>query len=259
MTFQVLEGKVTLVTGSAMGMGEATARLFAEAGAKVAIADFNEEKGREVADSINAAGVGEAMFVKVDVSKGDQVEAMVNAVVQKWGRLDAAVNNAALTPDNAPVKDFDEAYWDRLMSIDLKGVMLSMKYELRQFHAQGNGGSIINISSVSGFRPQPNTPAYNAAKHGVNGLTKTAAMENGPYAIRVNAVAPGAIDTPMLQNALIEFNLGTEADYAPRLSVLGRFGKAREVAQASLWLASDQSSYVTGSTIFVDGGYVGAM
>ncbi|HZK04989.1 MAG TPA: SDR family oxidoreductase [Actinomycetaceae bacterium] len=258
MTFPVLEGKVTIVTGAAMGMGEATARLFAEAGAKVAVADFNEEKGQAVADSINADG-GEAMFVKVDVSNSEQVQAMVAAVVEKWGRLDAAVNNAAMSPDNGFVAEFDEDYFDRLLSVDMKGVALCMKYELQQFHKQDDGGSIINISSVSGFRAQPGNIAYVGAKHGVNGMTKVAAMENGPRNIRVNTVAPGAIDTPMLQAALVEFNLGTEADYAPKLSVLGRFAKAREVAQASMWLASDQSSYVTGTTVFVDGGYVGAM
>lgn len=241
-----------------MGMGEATARLFAEAKAKVVVADFNEEKGQAVADSIVADG-GEAFFVKVDISQATQVEAMVAATVEKYGRLDAAVNNAALSPDTTPVSDFDEDYYDRLISIDLKGGALCMKYELKQMIAQGDGGSIINISSTSGFRPQPHNIAYVSAKHGVNGMTKVAAMENGPAGIRVNAVAPGAIDTPMLRDALVTFNLGTEADYAPKLSLLGRFGQPREVAQASLWLASDQSSYVTGTVIHVDGGYVDAM
>ncbi|WP_426227507.1 SDR family NAD(P)-dependent oxidoreductase [Pseudarthrobacter sp. DSP2-3-2b1] len=253
MTFPVLQDKVAIVTGAAMGMGEATAKLFAEAGAKVVVADFNEEKGRETVQAIEAAG-GTAFFVKVDISKGDQVKAMVEATVEKYGRLDVAVNNAALTPDNAPLHELDEEYWDRLMGVDLKGTALSLKYELIQLRKQGTGGSIINISSVSGFRPQPNNAAYVAAKHGVVGLTKVAALENGAENIRVNSVAPGAIDTPMLRGALEATGIDPE-EFAPQLSLLNRFGQADEIAQASLWLASDQSSYVTGTTIHADAGY----
>ncbi|MCG2621171.1 SDR family oxidoreductase [Arthrobacter sp. I2-34] len=253
MTFPVLQDKVAIVTGAAQGMGEATARLFAEAGAKVVVADFNQEKGQSVVDEIVAAG-GDAFFVKVDISKGEEVKAMVAAAVEKYGRLDVAVNNAALTPDQAPIHEFDEQYWDRLMSVDLKGVALSLKYEIQQLRAQGGGGSLINISSVSGFRPQPGNPAYIAAKHGVVGLTKAAALENGPENIRVNSVAPGAIDTPMLRGALEEMGIDPEA-YAPQLSLLNRFGDAREIAEASLWLASDAASYVTGTTIHADAGY----
>ncbi len=245
--------QVTIVTGAAMGMGEATARLFAKAGAKVVVADFNEEKGQSVADDIVKNG-GEAFFVKVDVSDGAAVERMVAATVEKYGRLDGAVNNAALTPDDKPVAEFDEAYWDRLMSVDMKGVALSMKYEIQQMLKQGGGGSIVNISSVSGFRPQPNNIAYVAAKHGVVGMTKVAALEYGPEQIRVNSVAPGAIDTPMLRGALEQFGLDEET-YAPQLSLLNRFGQAEEIAQASMWLISEQSSYVTGTTIHADAGY----
>ncbi|RDW20301.1 glucose dehydrogenase [Oceanobacillus arenosus] len=253
MTFPVLEDKVAIVTGAAMGMGEATARLFAEAKAKVVIADFNEEKGNEVAESIKAAG-GQAAFVKVDISKSEDVQAMVKFAVDTFGRLDVAVNNAALTPDDKPVAEFDEDYWNRLMSVDLTGTALCLKYEIKQLEKQGNGGSIINISSVSGFRPQPNNIAYVAAKHGVVGMTKVAAMEYGPKNIRVNSVAPGAIDTPMLRGALEQFGLNEE-EYAPQLSLLNRFGAPKEIAQASLWLASDASSYVTGTTIHADAGY----
>lgn len=254
-THPVLQGKTAIVTGAAMGMGEATARLFAEAGANVVIADFNAEKGQAVADSINATGA-RALFVQVDISRSEDVQRMVAETVKEFGRLDVAVNNAALTPDNGLASEFDEDYWDRLMSVDLKGAALSMKYELQQMIAQGEGGSIINISSVSGFRPQPNNIAYVAAKHGVVGMTKVAAMENGQHNIRVNSVAPGAIDTPMLRGALEEFGLDEES-YAPQLSLLNRFGQPREIAQASLWLASDASSYVTGTTIHADAGYVG--
>ncbi|MCX5400381.1 SDR family NAD(P)-dependent oxidoreductase [Streptomyces sp. NBC_00102] len=253
MTFPVLEGKVAIVTGAAMGMGAATAILFAEAGAKVVAADMNEERGRAVVAEIEAAG-GTAVFHQVNIADSAQVKGMVEAAVAAFGRLDVAVNNAALTPDDKLTAEFDEDYWDRLMSVDLKGNALCLKYELQQLIAQGDGGSIVNISSVSGFRPQPANPAYVAAKHGVNGLTKTAAMEYGAQNIRVNAVAPGAIDTPMLRGALDQFGF-TEEEYAPQLSLLNRFGQPREVAQASLWLASDQASYVTGSVIHVDAGY----
>ncbi|MEI2405079.1 SDR family NAD(P)-dependent oxidoreductase [Niallia taxi] len=253
MTFPVLDGKVAIVTGAAMGMGLATAKLFAEAKAKVVVADFNEEKGQAAVAEIEAAG-GTAYFVKVDISKSEQVQNLVAKTVEKFGRLDVAVNNAALTPDNAPAAEFDEAYWDRLISVDLTGTALCMKYELQQMIKQGEGGSIINISSVSGFRPQPNNIAYVAAKHGVVGMTKVAALENGPLNIRVNTVAPGATDTPMLRGSLEETGQ-TEEEFAPQLSLLGRFGQPIEIAQASLWLASDQSSYVTGTTIHADAGY----
>ncbi|RDW17262.1 SDR family NAD(P)-dependent oxidoreductase [Oceanobacillus chungangensis] len=253
MTFPILEDKVAIVTGAAMGMGEATARLFAEAKAKVVIADFNEGKGNEVAESIKASG-GQAAFVKVDISKSADVQAMVQFAVDTFGRLDVAVNNAALTPDDKPVAEFDEDYWNRLISVDLTGTALCLKYEIKQLEKQGNGGSIINISSVSGFRPQPKNIAYVAAKHGVVGMTKVAAMEYGPQNIRVNSVAPGAIDTPMLRGALEQFGFTAE-EYAPQLSLLNRFGDPKEIAQASLWLASDASSYVTGTTIHADAGY----
>ncbi|KRG12696.1 SDR family NAD(P)-dependent oxidoreductase [Lederbergia galactosidilytica] len=253
MTFPVLEGKVAIVTGAAMGMGEATAKLFTEAKAKVVIADFNEEKGNEVTEAIRANG-GEAAFIKTDISKSDQVQAMVQFAVDTFGKLDVAVNNAALTPDDKPVAEFDEDYWDRLISVDLTGTALCMKYELQQLLKQDHGGSIINISSVSGFRPQPNNIAYVAAKHGVIGMTKVAALEYGPKNFRINSVAPGAIDTPMLRGALEQFGF-TEEEYAPQLSLLNRFGQPKEIAQASLWLASDASSYITGTTIHADAGY----
>lgn len=253
MTFPVLEGKVAIITGAAMGMGKATAKLFAEAKAKVVIADFNEEKGREVVEEIKADG-GEATFVKVDISNSELVQNMIKETVATYGRLDVAVNNAALTPDDKLASEFDEDYFNKLIAIDLTGTALCLKYELQQMLAQGEGGSIINISSVSGFRPQPKNIAYVAAKHAVVGMTKVAAMENGPHKIRVNSVAPGAIDTPMLRGALEQFGF-TEEEYAPQLSLLNRFGQPEEIAQASLWLASDASSYVTGTTIHADAGY----
>lgn len=248
-----LQDKVAIITGGAMGMGAVTAELFAKEGARVVIADYNEEKGIEQTKKIKSAG-GECAFVKTDVSRSEDVQNMVKFTVETYGKLDVAVNNAAITPDDKPIADFDEAYWDRLMSIDLKGVALCLKYELQQMMKQGNGGSIINTSSVSGIRPQPGTPAYIAAKHAVIGLTKSAAIDYSPHQIRINSVAPGAIDTPMLQGALVQFGLDPVA-YAKQLSMLGRFANASEVAQANLWLASDDSSYVTGAVLNVDGGY----
>lgn len=253
MTFPILDGKVAIITGAAMGMGKDAAILFAEAKAKVVVADVNEELGQQVVAEIQANG-GEATFVRTDVSDSASVQAMVQHTVDTFGRLDVAVNNAAIQPDNDPLVDFDEVYWDKLMSVDLKGQALCCKYEIRQLLAQGGGGSIINISSVSGFRPQPHNVAYVAAKHGVIGLTKVAALEHGKDGIRVNAVAPGAIDTPMLQSALHDAGINPE-EFAPALSLLGRFAAGREIAQACLWLASDLSSYVTATCIDVDAGY----
>lgn len=247
-----LNNKVAIVTGAAMGMGQATAELFAEAGAKVVVADYNVEKGEAVAAGIKANG-GEATFIQVDVSNEEQVKAMVEKTVEIYGRLDAAINNAAITPDDKVIAEMDMAYYDKLMSVDLKGVVLCLKYELAQMEKQGSG-AIVNTSSVSGVRPQPGTPAYIVAKHGVIGLTKSAAMDYSPKGIRINTVVPGAIDTPMLQGALEQFGLDPVA-YAKQLSSLGRFAQAKEVAHANLWLVSDLSSYVTGATIPVDGGY----
>ena len=179
---------------------------------------------------------------------------MVRTAVERYGRLDCAVNNAAVTPDTHPIAELDEQEWDRILAVDLKGVALCLKYEVAQLLGQGDGGSIVNIGSVSSQRPQPNNAAYVAAKHGVIGLTKVASLENAPQGIRVNTVCPGAIDTPMVRGALETVGL-TEAEFAPTISLFGRFGRPEEVAQASLWLCSDQSSYVTGTVLAVDAGY----
>ncbi|WP_373768380.1 SDR family NAD(P)-dependent oxidoreductase, partial [Jeotgalibaca porci] len=216
-----LNDKVAIVTGAAMGMGKSTAELFAKAGAKVIVADYNVEQGQAAADEIKANG-GEATFIKVDVSIEEEVKNLVEKTVETYGRLDVAVNNAAITPDDKPIAEMDMDYYERLMAVDLKGVMLCMKYEIKQMLAQGSPGSIVNTSSVSGLRPQPSNPAYVTAKHGVIGATKAGAMDYSPQGIRINTVCPGAIDTPMLQNALLQFNLDPE-EYAKKLSMLGRF------------------------------------
>jgi glucose 1-dehydrogenase len=248
-----LEGKVAIVTGAGVGMGEATARVFAAAGAKVVVADVNPELGRATVDRIEHEG-GTASFCPVDVSKAADVKMMVGTAVERYGRLDCAVNNAAVTPDTHPVAELDEDEWDRILAVDLKGVALCLKYEVAQMLSQGDGGAIVNIGSVSAHRPQPNNAAYVAAKHGVLGLTKVASLENAPLGIRVNTVCPGAIDTPMIRGALETVGL-TEAEFAPVLSLFGRFGRPEEVAEASLWLCSDAASYVTGAILNVDAGY----
>jgi glucose 1-dehydrogenase len=248
-----LEGKVAIVTGAAMGMGEATARVFAAAGANVLVSDVNEELGLATVERIERDG-GTASFCRTDVSRAVDAENMVRTAVERYGRLDCAVNNAAVTPDTHPIAELDEQEFDRILAVDLKGVALCLKYEVGQMLQQGDGGAIVNIGSVSSFRPQPNNAAYTAAKHGVIGLTKVASLENAPLGIRVNTVAPGAIDTPMIRGALETVGL-TEAEFAPTISLLGRFGQPEEVAQASLWLCSDQSSYVTGAVLSVDAGY----
>jgi glucose 1-dehydrogenase len=248
-----LENKVAMITGSAMGMGMETAKLFAEEGAKVVVADFNDEAGKSVVDGIIANG-GTATFCKVDISNASQVEAMIKFTADTYGRLDCAVNNAALKPDNNSFEELDEEYWDRLQAVDLKGTALCMKYELRQFMLQGNGGVIVNISSINAFKPTAGNPAYQAFKHGVEGLTKAAAFEYGVKGVRINSVAPGAIRTPMLTASLKSLGI-EEKDIIPTMSLIGRLGEAREVAHGSLFLCSDDASYVHGTVLHVGGGF----
>lgn len=249
-----LDGRVAIITGAGMGMGAATARVFAGYGAKVIVSDINEKAARETLESIHAAG-GAAEMILCDVAEEDQVKALIAKTVEVFGRLDCAVNNAAITPDVLPIADADMDVWDRVIRIDLRSVMLCMKYEIRQFLTQGSPGAIVNVGSVSSFRPQPANSAYVAAKHGVIGLTKTGSLEYAGQNIRVNAVLPGAIDTPMLRHALVQNNF-TEEDFAPALSLFNRFGKPEEVAEASAWLCSDAASYVTGHSLGVEGGYL---
>jgi glucose 1-dehydrogenase len=248
-----LDAKVAIVTGAGRGMGAATAEMFASAGARVMVSDIDAETGEAVAQGIRDGG-GDARFHRCDVSRSADVEALVAATVDAYGRLDCAVNNAAVFPDTHVLAELDEAEFDRVIAVDLKGVALCLRYELAQLLRQGDGGAIVNVSSVSGFRPQPANAAYNAAKHAVLGLTKTASLENAGQGIRVTAVCPGAIDTKMLRDA-IETIGSTEAEVAPMLSLFGRFGRPDEVAQASLWLCSDYASFVTGAALLVDAGY----
>ncbi|KAL9096249.1 MAG: hypothetical protein Q9165_001772 [Trypethelium subeluteriae] len=188
--FPVLRNKMALVTGGAQGMGEATASVFLRAGAKVVICDIKVEKGQQTAERLRT--YGEIMFLPCDISKSDEVQNLMNKIVERYGRLDIAINNAAMTPDKTPLTDFDELYWSNIIDVNLTGTAVCCKHELQQMTKQGKG-SIVNITSINAFKPQINMPAYTAAKHALLGLTKHGAMEGGPHGVRVNAIAPGAI------------------------------------------------------------------
>jgi len=247
-----LDGKVALITGSGSGIGRATAQIFAREGAKVVVADIVVAGGEETVRLINAAG-GEAIFVKTDVSHPADVEAMVKQAVDTYGRLDCAFNNAGIEGVIQPTVEYGEAHWDRVLAINLKGVWLCMKYELQQMLKQ-SGGAIVNTASVAGLVGLPSFSAYVAAKHGVTGLTKTAALEYAKSGIRVNAVCPGAIRTPMFERGARD-NPGIEEQIVA-MEPIGRMAAPAEVGEAVVWLCSDAASFVTGLPIAVDGGWV---
>ncbi len=254
MATGALSGKTAIVTGAGAGMGAATAELFAAESANVLVVDRDEDSGNATTQRItNVQGIAE--FHRADISSASDVEAMVAHAVQRFGRLDCAVNNAAVGPTPGRSAEFDEQAFERTVAINLTGTALCLKSELRQLIEQGNGGSIVNIGSVNSQRPQVGSLAYTASKHGVVGLTKTAAIEYASHGIRVNTVCPGGIDTPMMQAALDATNAG-EADMASALSLFERFGQPAEVAQASLWLCGPGSSFVTGHSLAVDAGYL---
>ncbi|KAJ4422975.1 hypothetical protein N0V82_002369 [Gnomoniopsis sp. IMI 355080] len=248
----VLKGKVALITGGAQGMGKATCEVFLRAGAKVVTCDIKDDGAKAIEE---LSTLGEIHFVKANIAKSEDIQRLIAETVAKFGRLDAAVNNAAKTPDGTALVDFDEDYWRSIMDVNLTGTALCCKYEMQQMIKQGGGGTIVNIASINAFRPQPNMPAYTAAKHALVGVTKHASMEGGPHGIRVNAIAPGAIYSEMSRNAL-EVMKTTEKEFTSKVSYLARFGQPHEVAQGSLWLSSDGSSYVTGVTLPIDGGFM---
>lgn len=226
--------------------------MFAKAGAKVVVADVDDVAGRLVVEEIQQAR-GYGLFVRTDVSKSNDVKNMVARTVETFGKLDVAVNNAALTPDKTPCADFDEEYFDKIIAINLKGPALCVKWELQQMIEQGQGGSIINIASINAFKAQYNMPAYTMSKHAIVGLTKSAALENGIHGIRVNTIAPGAILTDMSAASLT--SIGKSHEDFVDVAYLKRWAEPHEVAHGSLWLASDAASYVTGITLPVCGGY----
>lgn len=249
-----LDGRVALVTGGASGMGRAVARRFAAEGAKVVLVDVDEGGGKETEELVATDG-GTATFVAADVSNAEAMEAAVAVAVDRYGGLDAAVNAAAVEFEVAPLHECSVDDYDRMLRINLRGAFLSMKYELAAMVDLGRPGSIVTIASTNSYRPQPNQPAYTASKHGVLGLTRSAAVDYGRHGIRVNAICPGGIETPMLLDAMARRGRVPQ-DVADRLSVFGRFGQPDEIAAAALWLCSDASSFTTGHALAVDGGYL---
>jgi len=246
----LVQGKVALVTGGSSGIGRATALTFAREGAKVVVADVLVDGGEETVRLIKEAG-GEAIFVKTDMTNPADIEAMVQKTVATYGRIDCAHNNAGIEGAMGRTADYKETDWDRVMQINLTGVWLCMKYEIPEMLKQG-GGAIVNTASDAGLLGVPQMPAYVASKHGVVGLTKTAALEYAKAGIRVNAVCPGVIKTPMVDRIT-----GQRAGRAERMTAaepVGRMGKPEEIAAAVVWLCSDSASFVTGLPMAVDGG-----
>jgi NAD(P)-dependent dehydrogenase (short-subunit alcohol dehydrogenase family) len=248
------ENKVALVTGAASGLGFATAKAFAEAGARVVLADWNEKEVQAAAKEIASNG-HKTLAIRCDVSDDAQVEAMVKQTVATFVRLDAAYNNAGVQNVLAETADSPRDDYDRVMAINLRGVWSCMKFELQQMRKQGTG-AIVNCSSLGGLIGGAQRGTYHAAKHGVIGLTKSAALEYATRGIRVNDVCPGMIQTPMTDKMIAE-GQGEELNKMLKTFVpMGRMGKAEEIADAVLWLCSSAASYVTGQSISVDGGYV---
>ena len=246
------EGKTALITGGAAGIGRATALAFAREGARVVVADVDTPKGKETVQMVEAEG-GEAHFINVDVSNAEDVKRMVQETLEAYGRLDYAFNNAGIEGEQAPVAEASEDNWDRVIDINLKGVFLCMKEEIPPMLEQ-DGGVIVNTSSVAGRVGFENLPAYVASKHGVLGLTKTAALEYATQNLRVNALCPGVIHTEMIDRVTGGDPEILEA-YA-NMAPMQRMGRPEEVARAVVWLCSDLAAFVTGEAITIDGGYL---
>ncbi|WP_414577866.1 glucose 1-dehydrogenase [Anabaena sp. CCY 9402-a] len=248
-----LENKVALVTGGTSGIGRTTAIAFADAGAKVVVVGRREEEGNETVRLIHEVG-SDGLFVKADVSQETDVEATIAAVVNKFGRLDIAFNNAGLLGQNALLAEQTEQSYDRVFGVNVKGVFLCMKHEIAQMLAQGDGGAIINTSSINGFRPlAPGLSLYDASKTAVVMLTKAAALEYASRKIRINAIAPGPIETEMLSLA----SGGNPKAFESSVPA-GRLGKPDDIANAVIWLCSDATDFVNGHTLAVDGGVLAA-
>ena len=248
MNNKMFEDKVGLVTGGASGIGEACALTFARGGAKVAVSDLNTELGEKVVAEIKQAG-GDAIFLKVDVSDSQAVEKMVTDTVTAFGKLNIAVNNAGIGGEQNSTGNYSIDGWNKVMNVNLNSVFYCMRYEIPEMLKAGSG-AIVNMSSILGSVGFAGSPAYVAAKHGVLGLTKSAALEYGKQGIRINSVGPAFIKTPLL-NTLDE---STQA-YLSGLHAVGRMGTSQEVADLVAFLCSDQASFMTGGYYLVDGGY----
>ncbi|EPX61186.1 3-oxoacyl-[acyl-carrier protein] reductase [Cystobacter fuscus DSM 2262] len=252
-----LTGKVALVTGGSSGIGLATARELGQAGAKVALVSRGKERGEAAERALREEGL-EALYVPADMGRSEDIRRMVGTVVEKWGRLDVAVNNAALGDMMlVPLTELPEEEFDRILGVDLKGVWLCMKYEIPEMLRAG-GGAIVNVSSINGLAGTPMGSAYTAAKHGMHGLSKTAAMEFARQGIRVNVVCPGAHRTPMLEGLMEKMSPGdprkAEEQYYLARIPMGRLGAPEECGRAITWLLSEEASYVNGCVMTVDGG-----
>ena len=247
-----LEGKVGLVTGGTSGIGRETAVLFAKAGAKVVVAGRRTSEGEETIELVRSAG-GDGLFVKTDVSKASEVETLVQKAVERFGRLDVAFNNAGIEGVWSPIVRQSEEDWDRTIAVNLKGVWLCLKYEIRQMLKQGGSGAIVNMSSITGLVGAVGVAAYSASKHGVIGLTQTAALENAKTGIRVNAVCPGFTETPMSDRV---FRAPGVHKYVLSCHPIGRLGRPTEIAEAVLWMCSDRASFMTGQSLVLDGGFL---
>ena len=248
-----LEGAVALVTGGAAGIGKAAVLAFARAGAKVVFCDLKTDDGEALAQTVRQAG-GSAVFVRADVSKAGDADRLVAAAVGAFGRLDCAFNNAGIEGQLAPTGDCSDENFDRVIAVNLKGLWLCLRAEIRQMLGQSGGGAIVNMSSVAGLVGFANLPAYVASKHGVIGLTKSAALEYAAHGIRVNAVCPGVIHTEMIDR--ITGNDPAVEQQFVNLEPMGRMGTPEEIAGAALWLCSTAASFVTGHALTVDGGLV---
>ena len=235
-------------------MGRAVAVAFGQAGANVVVGDIAAEGGEETVRLMRDEGAT-ADFVLTDVADATSVERLVGHAVEHFGGVDCAVNGAAIELETTKLADVDDDAFDRLVAVNLRSVFLCMKHEIRAMLSAGPGGAIVNIASTNSFRPQPNQSVYTATKHGVLGLTKNAAIDYAGDGIRINAICPGAIDTPMLRGA-IERRGRDPQEVAGRLSLIGRFGAVSEIAAAALWLCSDESSFTVGHALAVDGGYL---
>jgi NAD(P)-dependent dehydrogenase (short-subunit alcohol dehydrogenase family) len=243
-------GKVALVTGGTSGIGRETAVLFGQRGAKVVVAGRREVEGKAVVELIRRNG-GEALFVKTDVALAADVRALVERTVEAFGGLDCAFNNAGVEGKWTPIVEQAEADWDTTIDINLKGTWLCLKYEMQQMLKQGRPGAIVNNSSVAGFIGSDGAAAYCATKHGVLGLTKSAALEVAKNGIRVNAVCPAVIETPMADRL---FGSPEVQQWVLGLHPRGRFGKSLEVAEAVVWMCSSAAGFMTGQSLVLDGG-----
>jgi len=247
---RMLEGKCTLITGAGAGIGRGAALTFARHGARVAVVDITPESGAETVKLIKAEG-GDAIFVKCNVAREAEVKAMVDKVVATFGRLDCAFNNAGVETSLELLADDTEESFDHLIGVNLKGVFLCMKYEIRQMLAQGSG-AIVNTASTAGLVGTFRHAIYTATKHGVIGFTKTGAIEYAKKGIRVNAVCPGGTETPMLQRLIPQ--LKERASVMGGRTPMGRTGSPEEIGEAAAWLCSDYASFVTGHALVADGG-----